>query len=46
MARLMPLSVHRSPTLLGLLKGQIEIGPDFDDPLPEEIASVFRGEGA
>ncbi len=28
----------------GQLKGKITIGPDFDDPLPEEIMKAFRGE--
>lgn len=29
----------------GFMKGKIWIGPDFDDPLPEEILKAFRGEG-
>ena len=29
----------------GQMKGRIWIGPDFDDPLPEEILAAFRGEG-
>lgn len=29
----------------GRLKGKIRIAPDFDAPLPEEIARAFRGEG-
>ena len=33
------------PRQPGRLKGQIHIGPDFDEPLPEEILSAFRGEG-
>ncbi len=28
----------------GSCKGKIEIGPDFDDELPESIAAAFRGE--
>ena len=28
----------------GLLKGKIWIGPNFEDPLPEEILAAFRGE--
>ena len=28
----------------GSLKGQIRMSADFDDPLPEEILSAFRGE--
>jgi prevent-host-death family protein len=33
------------PRKPGRLKGRIRMGPDFDDPLPEEIAAPFRGEG-
>lgn len=28
----------------GFLKGKIWIGPDFDDPLPDDILRAFRGE--
>lgn len=28
----------------GRLKGRIHIGPDFEAPLPEEIAKTFRGD--
>lgn len=28
----------------GQMKGKIWIGPDFDDPLPDEIMKAFRGE--
>ena len=28
----------------GFMKDEIWIGPDFDDPLPEEILAAFRGE--
>ncbi|MBB6250121.1 type II toxin-antitoxin system Phd/YefM family antitoxin [Nitrospirillum iridis] len=41
MARLMPLEVAEGPRVPGLWKGKIEIGPDFDAPLPEEIAWAF-----
>lgn len=34
--------VDRRP---GQMKGKIWIGPNFDDPLPEEIMKAFRGEG-
>lgn len=44
MARLAPLRPNRTPKLIGALKGQIEIGPEFDDPLPEDIMAAFRGE--
>lgn len=29
----------------GFMKGQIWIGPDFDDPLPPDIQRVFDGDG-
>lgn len=45
LARLMPLaSEKRKPRVPGLLAGQIWIGDDFDDPLPEEMMAAFRGE--
>lgn len=44
LARLVPLARRTEPRPLGLLKGQVWVGPDFDDPLPEEIMRAFRGE--
>lgn len=44
MARLSALRSSRTPNLIGSLAGQIEIGPAFDDPLPDEIAAGFLGE--
>jgi len=41
-AKLVPLTA--APRRPGRLKGRIRIAPDFDAPLPEDIASVFRGE--
>jgi prevent-host-death family protein len=35
--------VAAEPRKPGRLKGRIRIGPDFDEPLPEEILSAFRG---
>ena len=46
MARLVPVEARVAPRVPGLLKGQITIGPDFDAPLPDEIARSFRGESA
>ena len=43
-ARLLPLEPRREPRKPGLLKGQIWIAEDFDDPLLEEIMAAFRGE--
>jgi prevent-host-death family protein len=33
--RLVPVLVRHEPVRLGVLAGQIEIGEDFDEPLPE-----------
>jgi prevent-host-death family protein len=45
-ARLVPFEPRREPRKPGLMKGQIWIAEDFDDPLPEEIMAAFRGERA
>jgi prevent-host-death family protein len=37
--------VAAEPRTPGRLKGRIHIGLDFDEPLPDEILSAFRGEG-
>lgn len=34
-ARLVPYLARREPRFPGIWKGQVRIGPDFDDPLPE-----------
>jgi prevent-host-death family protein len=39
------VQVSAEPRKPGRLKGRIRIGPDFDEPLPEEILTAFRGEG-
>lgn len=33
------------PRPLGKYRNVIRVGPDFDDPLPEELMRYFRGEG-
>ena len=43
-ARLLPFEARAEPRRPGLMKGQIWIADDFDDPLPEEILAAFRGE--
>ena len=43
-ARLLPIEPRRAPRQPDLLKGEIWIADDFDDPLPEEIMAPFRGE--
>ncbi len=42
LARLMPMP-ERRPIRLGLWKGQIHMGDDFDDPLPPDIQEAFEG---
>jgi prevent-host-death family protein len=34
-ARLVAISPEYAPVRLGVLAGEIELGPDFDEPLPE-----------
>jgi prevent-host-death family protein len=41
-ARLLPYMVSKKQRRLGILKGKIEIAPDFDDELVLVPASVFR----
>ena len=43
LARLVPLARRTTPRPLGLLAGQVTVGPDFDDPLPDEIQAAFDG---
>jgi len=46
-AKLVPLekkAKRRPDRRPGQLKGKIWIGPDFDDPLPEDVLAAFRGE--
>jgi prevent-host-death family protein len=41
-AKLVRVAVE--PRMPGRLKGRIRLGPDFDEPLPEEVLAAFRGE--
>jgi prevent-host-death family protein len=43
LARLVPLAKRTTPRPLGLLAGQVRIGEDFDDPLPDDIQKAFDG---
>jgi prevent-host-death family protein len=36
--------VAAEPRRPGRLKGRIRVSADFDEPLPEEILTAFRGE--
>jgi prevent-host-death family protein len=38
-ARLVSLAKRTTPRPLGLLAGQVRVGPDFDDPLPDGFAA-------
>jgi len=45
LARLVPISKRSEGRPFGLLAGQgYWIGENFDDPMPEDIMSAFRGE--
>lgn len=46
-AKLVPLKAKgkkRPDRRPGQMKGKIWIGPDFEDPLPEDVLAAFRGE--
>lgn len=44
MARLVPLRRRTTPRPLGLLRGEVTLGDDFDAPLPDGMARAFRGD--
>jgi prevent-host-death family protein len=44
LAKLVPIP-ERKPRKLGLWKGMVSIGDDFDDALPAEIQRHFEGRG-
>lgn len=46
LARLVALETPRKPRKLGLWKGEVSIGPDFDAPLPAETQRAFEGKGS
>lgn len=37
-----PLRSHSVPRRRGVLKGQIQLGSDFDEPLPAEVLDSFE----
>lgn len=41
-ARLVPYRARREPRRPGLWRGQVWIGPDFDEPLPEFDQALER----
>ena len=46
LAKLGPVEALRRPLRLGLMKGKISIGKDFDQPLPESVLREFEGSDA
>jgi antitoxin (DNA-binding transcriptional repressor) of toxin-antitoxin stability system len=44
-AEIRPLAVKRKkPRPIGLHEGQIKLGPEFFEPLPDELLAYFNGE--
>ena len=43
-AEIRPLAAKRKPRPLGLFEGQIKLGPEFFEPLPDELLAYFNGE--
>ncbi len=44
-AEIRPLAVKRKkPRPIGLHVGQIKLGPEFFEPLPDELLAYFNGE--
>jgi len=41
-AELIPIQ-EKSKRYFGVLKGKIEVAPDFDEPLPDDVISDFEG---
>ena len=38
-----PLHARSIPRRRGVLKGQIQLGPEFDEPLPSDVLDAFEG---
>ena len=43
-ARLCQLAPQSRTIEFGLLKGRLEIAPDFDAPLPQDVVATFEGQ--
>ena len=43
LAKLVALTARTGPRPLGLLAGEVHVGDDFDDPLPEDMLKGFAG---
>ena len=46
LARLMPLARSTTPREFGFLAGLVQIAPDFDAPLPDELGVAFGSDPA
>jgi prevent-host-death family protein len=46
LARLVALATRTAPRPLGLFAGEVVLGADFDDPLPDEMRLAFEGLGS
>jgi prevent-host-death family protein len=44
LAKLGPVDVARKPVRLGLMRGKIKFGEDFDAPLPDSVLREFEGD--
>ena len=42
-AMLGPLHTGKRPRRRGFLKGQIQLGPEFDEQLPADVLDAFEG---
>lgn len=42
-ATLGPVKRNKSARIRGLLKGQIRLGAEFDEPLPNDMLDAFEG---
>lgn len=40
-ARLVPIGEQTLPRIPGLDRGRVEISPDFDAPLPDDVLNAF-----
>jgi prevent-host-death family protein len=43
-ARLTSLKPEKKPIVFGLMKGEIWVADDFDDPLPPEVLAEFEAD--
>ena len=43
LAKLGPIEEKPKKFKFGLMKGKVNVGPDFDDPLPDWLLDAFEG---